>query len=101
MIAEALQEIVLPLPTAVSVALRSLNVVLAVWVAIFSLVSISRTDLHYQRIRFLGLALLCLVFTYGTLFRLGTPVTPVVPMFTAALAVCVWGTLGFLRRATP
>ena len=88
----------LPISSTLGLILRSLNLILAIWVAVFSLRSIPRTPLPFQKARFLGLALLAMSFAWGTAARLHTPATFVVVAFTISLAVSAVGTLGFLRN---
>ena len=89
---------VLPISHTFGLILRSINLVLSIWVMVFSLRSIPRTPLMYQRFRFLGLALLALSLAWGTAARLQVPATAAVVAFTISLAVSVVGTLGFLHR---
>ena len=88
----------LPTSSTFGLILRSINLVLAIWVAVFSLRSIPFTPLPFQKARFLGLAMLALSFAWGTAARLHTPATYAVAAFTVSLAVSAVGTLGFLRR---
>ena len=87
----------IPISSTLGLILRSINLVLSIWVTLFSLRSIPRTPLPFQKARFLGLALLALSFAWGTAARLHTPVTFAVVGFTIALVVSTVGTLGFLR----
>ena len=87
----------IPISSTLGVILRSINLVLSIWVILFSLRSIPLTPLPFQKARFLGLALLALSFAWGTAARLHTPVTFAVVSFTIALVVSTVGTLGFLR----
>ena len=89
---------VIPISDTVSVVLRSINMVLAIWVTVFSARSIPRTPLPFQKIRFLGLALLALSLAWGTAARLNVPATAATVAFTVALVISTVGTLGFLRR---
>ena len=89
---------IIPISATLSVVLRSLNLVLATWVTVFSVRSIPRTPLPFQKARFLGLGLLALSLAWGTAARLNVPSTFATVALTIALAVSVVGTLGFLRR---
>ena len=88
----------LPISSTMGVILRSINLVLSIWVTLFSVRSIPLTPLLFQRARFLGLALLALSFAWGTAARLHAPVTFAAAAFTIALVVSTVGTLGFLRN---
>ena len=96
-------DLVIPISDTLGVIVRSLNLILAIWVMVFSFRSIPRTPLPFQKTRFLGLGLLALSVAWGTAARLHFPVTIATLGFTVSLAVSVVGTVGFLRhpRRTP
>jgi hypothetical protein len=96
----AIRDTILTVPFPVGAGLRGLNILLAVWTAVFSAAAVRHTRDHYQRARFTGLALFAAVFAWGTLFKIDSPVTLQVPFFTIALTVSTYGTLGYLRT-TP
>ena len=89
---------VLPISHTFGLIIRSVNLVLSLWVMVFSLRSIPRTPLPFQKARFLGLAMLAFCSAWGTAARLEVPVTAAAVGFMISLAVSVVGTLGFLHR---
>ena len=93
-------DLVIPMPDACRIVIRSFNLLLAIWVAVFSLTSIRRTPLPYQRIRFLGLGLLALTVALRTSAIMHTDVTIATIGYAISLSISTVGTLGFLRQTT-
>lgn len=94
----ALQNTVIAAPQVLGYILRSINIVLAIWTAIWALVSARQVQNRTQKARFAGLGLLALTFAWSTLFRLNAPFTIQVPCFTVALGLSAWGTLGYIGK---